>query len=169
MPSFYTWKCSSAKNTTFERLSNCSQFSKQEVQTLRSYAGIYTLEKHKQWAFNFLKINNITWESCPKCKRRETPNMWYRNCTKVTAIAMPAQSELTTHSLRDSFHCIFTSKLIFPSAEFKSLSLVHAQITTYWEKRPLCSLRHSRCCQSRISQDSRRPAQPCSERRRGKV
>lgn len=62
--------------------------------------------------------------------------MWYRSCTKMTIIAMPAWSELTTHSLRDSIHCIFTSKLIFSSAEFKSSSSVHAQITTHWEKGP---------------------------------
>lgn len=48
---------------------------------------------------------------------------------------MSARSELTTHSLRDSFHCIFMSKLMFPLPEFKSLSSVHAQINTYWEKK----------------------------------
>lgn len=84
-----------------------------------------------------------------------------------TCSASPKQ--VNNSFLRDSFHCGFRSKLIFPSAEFKSLSLVHAQITTYWEKRPPWTPRHSRCCQSRISKDSRRPAQLCSKSRRGKV
>lgn len=81
---------------------------------------------------------------------------------------MSARSELTTHSLRlISSHFYISTDL--PSAEFKSLSLVHAQITTYWEKRPLWSLRHSRCCQIKISKDSRQLSQLCGESRRGQV